>query len=749
MENEEVTLLNCDKEPIHIPGKIQAHGFVIICSGEDLIINQISKNIYDFLEIKPEDLLNTPLENLLEKQTIEDIKKHLVAGNFLLFNPYNLVITVNNINKYFNIICSLNDNLLILEFEPFQENELNNYSMFYYAFNTALTKIQSTVSLKDLFQTTAEQIKILTDYDRVMVYRFDKDWNGEVVGEAKNQDLESYKGLHYPHTDIPAQARELYLKNWIRIIVDVNTPQVPLMPVINPKTNKPVDLSNTVLRATSPIHIEYLQNMGVNATLTISIIYEGKLWGLFACHNYSPKFINYHLRNTCELIGKIFSNHLSYKQEDEDLKYRELIKTTTATIIENISKDWDIVYSLIKGNPNILDMNESSSAILYYDEKFYILGDLINEKDLNVIINYLKKSNENIIVTNELSKLIPKLISIKEKASGLMSVKISEDDYIIWLKPEVLQTVDWGGKPDKNIVVENDIARLSPRKSFEKWSEQKENQSSDWKSAEIDSAMQLRENIINIVLKNMLTVKKLNRDLELQKQSLTDKNNELSNFAHVASHDLKEPLRIITNYNQLLLRRYKDKLDSDAMEFIQYSIDGGNRMKLLIDSLLQYAKIGTSSFNFEEININDVIDTVINNLKIQIDEKNVLINKSNLPVIVADKVLIELIFRNLINNAIKYSSQAPIIDISYKEDKNEYIFIIKDNGIGIDSKYHESIFSMFKRLHGRSEYEGTGIGLATVKKIVEAHNGKIWIESEEKKGSVFYFTISKNLNKSE
>lgn len=746
--NDEITLLNCDKEPIHIPGRIQSHGFIVISSPDTLRVDQISENVVSFLGEEYSSYLGKELGIILSNQTITSIKNFIAKQDFSLFNPQKITIKTKEQEKTFNLICSLSNNILILEFEPFIENEQSTDSYFYYSFNTALTKIQATKNLDELFEVTAEQVKQLIDYDRVMIYRFDKDWHGEVVGEARNENIEPFFGLHYPHTDIPAQARELYLRNWIRLITDVNSPQPLIHPTLNPNTNKPVDLSDTILRATSPIHIEYLKNMGVVGTLTISIIFKGKLWGLFACHNYSPKFISYNLRITCELIGKVFSNHLDYKQADHDNKYRDLIKSNNASIIEKMSEKWNIVDGLIKSTTNILNLNEASGAALYYDEEVYLLGQTPSNDQIKVIAEYLNKTSENLIVTNELSTIVPEAINFKDKASGLMAVKISENEYVMWFKPEVIQTVNWGGKPDeKNIVVEDNKVRLSPRKSFEKWSQVVENKSTEWKDSEIEVAEQLRENIINIVLKNSTQLKKLNKELKYQRDALASKNDELLNFAYIASHDLKEPLRMIISYNQLLLKKYKDQLDEGAIDFIQYSVDGGNRMKVLIESLLQYAKIGYDSNDFTDVNINEVVGNCLANLSFAIKEKDVKIEIDNMPTIKGDKILLILLFQNLVGNAIKYGSKnSPKIKISFKELKEEYCFCISDNGIGIEEKEFENIFAMFKRLHSKSEFEGTGIGLATCKKIVEYHKGNIWVESDPGKGSQFYFTIKKDLD---
>ena len=227
-------------------------------------------------------------------------------------------------------------------------------------------------------------------------------------------------------------------------------------------------------------------------------------------------------------------------------------------------------------------------------------------------------------------------------------------------------------------------------------------------------------------------------------EELARSNKELEQFAYVASHDLQEPLRMITSYVQLLAKRYKDKLDDDANDFIAYAVDGSNRMRILINSLLDYSRVNRMK-PFEKIDLNKLLEDVLQNLKDQIKDNSAVITINKLPIINGDTVLIGQLFQNLITNAIKFRRTiSPQITISCKKESSQYLFSVKDNGIGIQEAYAEKIFIIFQRLHSKEKYPGTGIGLAICKKIVERHNGKIWLESEIDKGSTFYFTIKKS-----
>ena len=226
-------------------------------------------------------------------------------------------------------------------------------------------------------------------------------------------------------------------------------------------------------------------------------------------------------------------------------------------------------------------------------------------------------------------------------------------------------------------------------------------------------------------------------------ENLLRSNKELEQFAYVASHDLQEPLRMVSSFTQLLSQRYKDKLDKDAQEFIQFAVDGANRMQVLINDLLEYSRIETRGKKFSVIDIHSVLGHVIKNLSLVIKEKNALVINDSLPTVMADEGQMVQLFQNLIGNALKFCDTSPKIQISAKEETDHYLFKIKDNGIGMESQYFDKIFQIFQRLQPKEAYSGTGIGLAICKRIIERHGGKIWVESKPGKGSDFYFTIIK------
>jgi two-component system, chemotaxis family, sensor kinase Cph1 len=749
-----LSLNNCDREPIHIPNAIQSHGVLLTFSETDFVILQISQNSEAFLGKKPDALLGQTLSILMEKKQIEAIRGCLDA-EFSTINPLRLALSIDGKSQAFEGILHRTDSVIVLELERSIEQQDVNFFDFYKFVKAPIDHLQRTQTLAELSQQAVTEIRSITGFDRVMLYRLDEDGSGNVIAENSREGLEPFLGLHFPATDIPKQAKELYRINLLRIIPNALYEQVSLVPELNPVTGAPLDMSMSGLRSVSPFHTEYLGNMGVRASMSVSLLRNHQLWGLIACHHHSPKRLSYETRTICEFLGQVISSEIGSKADAEDLDYKMELQTVHTRFVNTIV-NWQTLGDGINQNPShLIDLVGASGVVFCESSKITSFGDTPPQEAIAGLVGWVDQqiSEEAIYSTNTLVTDYPEFAPYKGTASGLLALRISraQQTYLLWFRPEVIQTIDWGGEQNKLIGVDADSSlRMTPRKSFELWKETVQLKSLPWKACEINAALELRSSIIGIVLQKADELALLNTELELS-------NVELDSFAYVASHDLKEPLRGINNYSTFLIEDYGNQLGEDGAQKLATILRLTQRMDGLINSLLHYSQIGRAELLFQPVDLGEVVEGVLDVIKISQPAPVDFRVPRPLPTIQCDRTQIFVLFTNLVSNAIKYNKkEQKWIEIGYllpqeinqqlpeslKLNPTQTVFFVKDNGIGIRAKHLETIFKIFKRLHSSSQYGGgTGAGLTIAKKIVERHGGSIAVESTFGEGSTFYFTL--------
>lgn len=745
MQVRDFTWLEAEQNSIHTLNHIQPHGVLLVLEEPNLEIRQVSANTQAIFGIAPENAIGKNLEDLLDPFQVDQFKTGLSSENLDYINPTKVWARTQGDNYVvFDAVFHRNaEGVLILELEPAISQENIPFLSFYHLAKVSIHQLQERASLRDFCQVIVKEVRKITGFDRVMLYKFDEDGHGTVVAEEKLESMEPYLGLHYPESDIPKAARKLFSSNWIRLIPDAKAQPVELYPAVPVRgdragTARPLDLTHSILRSASPCHLEYLHNMGVAASLTISLIKDGQLWGLIACHHLTPKYVSYELRKACEFLGRVIFSEISTREETEDYDYRMKLAQIQSVLIDYMSREENFIDGLVKRDPNLLDLTDATGAAVCFGGKCATIGQTPPEEDLYYLIQWLQKNaTEEVFATDSLPQIYPDAERFKAVASGLLAIPISRRNYVMWFRPEVIQTVNWGGDPSKAYETTHaeGILHLSPRKSFELWKETVRLTALPWKSVEIKAALELRKAIVNIVLRQADELALLAADLERS-------NAELKKFAYVASHDLQEPLNQVANYVQFLEMRYQDQLDEDAKEFITYAVEGVSLMQTLIDDVLAYSKVDLQGIEFELTNAGDALERALANLRGRIADSGAMVTRDPLPTVMADGTQLMQLFQNLIGNAIKFrSEQPPEIHIGAQRLDDEWLFSVRDNGIGIEPQFSDRIFVIFQRLHARDEYPGTGMGLAICKKIVECHRGRIWVESQLGQGSTFYFTI--------
>ncbi len=504
---ETVDLTNCEREAIRIPGSIQSHGLLIVLQEPDLTILQVSSNTTSLLSMPPEALLQQKLSMLLGQSQVEQLKKSLLSQDLQLSNPLKLHITTQDKELAFDGSIHRINQLLILELEPLSTFQIYSYWELYHAFELVITRLQGVGSLTNLCQFTTQEIRKLTGFDRVMVYRFDQDWNGIVIAEDRRDDLDPFLDLRFPATDIPKQARELYTQNWLRLITNVDYQPVALVPTNNPLTNAPLDLSFAALRSVSPIHIEYLKNMGVGASLSISLLKEHVLWGMIVCHHATPRRLPYEIRAACELVGRIISAQLYAKENDEDLTNEMKIKTIQTRLLHSLAKEDNAFDGLMKYSQELLDMVSAQGVVLCFENRYAELGDVPSKDQVQQLITWLQgQSDEKMFHTASLASIYKEAEQYKESASGLLALPIAkiQGSYVLWFRSEIIKTINWGGDPHAPLAVSDYGKRLHPRKSFERWKETIRQTSLPWKNCELIAAFELRSTLLDMVLRDII-----------------------------------------------------------------------------------------------------------------------------------------------------------------------------------------------------------------------------------------------------
>jgi chemotaxis family two-component system sensor kinase Cph1 len=758
--DQPITLTNCDREPIHIPGAIQPYGFLLCLDEYTRRVAYVSENTVALLGLEPTELVGTGLGRLLHPERVAEIEQQfdaLTEAHVLLGVRLDQVAG----QPYYKLIMHRYDRLLWLEFEPVEAHEASRLDLPF--LNSALSRMLSAGSVADFCQYAVEQVRAITNFDRVAIYRFAPDESGEIIAEACREDLAPWLGLHYPASDIPQQARAMYLKNWLRFIPDASYVPARLVPLRPPRSSRPPDMTYAVLRSVSPIHLEYLHNMGSAATMTISLIQDNQLWGMITCHHLTPKLVSYELRDLCQFIAKTFSALIASKEKQDEYAYQLQVRERQAQLFEHVSNTPSFVEGLYKQSPTLMDVFDCTGAAICYDGELITLGTTPTKAQLGELLAWLQTNvRQDVFYTNSYAALSPAGLAVRGTASGFIAASLAEapGSYLLWFRPEVVQTVNWAGQDEKPQQLEDGQIFLSPRQSFESWKQLVENTSAPWKPLEIRAAQEIRLHISDVRLKVFNELHARAQALSHLNAELERSNDELDSFAYVASHDLKEPLRGIHNYSLFLLEDYGEQLDADGVQKLQTLVRLSQRMEGLIEGLLQLSRLGRQELLLTEVDTNELVAEVLDLLQPRLEQTNTsIVVEGPLPTLLADRVRLEEVFNNLFTNAIKYSDQATktvVVGLApagtatlgqLANTSDYHVFYVQDFGIGIDPKHHDNIFKLFKRLHAQEKYGGgTGAGLAIAKKMVEKHGGRLWVESSLGHGATFYFALPKLLS---
>ena len=493
----------CAKEQVHIIGHIQPHGLLFALSEPDLLVRQVSANIATLLGMSPEFVLGRSFEAALGAQPCELFRTQLLGGHERFATTIRLLVRDSVLEM--ECVGHRHDGVLIVELEPSQGSHSLGPLDFDAHIQIPMMRMGAASDIPDLSRVAASEVRRLSGFARVMVYRFDKEWNGEVIAESVGPSPNSYLGLRFPASDIPPQVRQLFLLNAIRAIGDVDARPVPILPTMNPLTEKALDLTHSVLRSASPIHLEYLRNMGVQSSLTVSILVEGRLWGMIACHHDKAHRLARSTRSVCELIGQTLAAQVAWRTNSASLESRLTARVRRDEVAAGIMASESLVEAVQSQSARLLTLFDADALVSCMEGLVTCQGITVQTELLYPVIGKLQElALGGVAICDELGQLDPDLAAYASLVSGALYIDLAKTgstdgsgDHLLFLRRELVETISWAGNPNKAVVADQHD-RLHPRKSFEAWQETVHGISRPWTETELESGLILREQMLRL-----------------------------------------------------------------------------------------------------------------------------------------------------------------------------------------------------------------------------------------------------------
>lgn len=731
--NYPVSLSTCQDEPIHIPGAIQTFGVLIAFDETTGLIRGFSENALTLIpELKDFEAKGYKLSDFFEIKDSSTLATTPKKGRRLI------EALVKN-QSYFGVRYSSNG-LEILELDLDSKSEhVDENAIYLTNLPLMMQEVQEQDSIKNLSAFIAKKFKQITGFDRVMVYQYDDEWNGEVVAEEKEARLEPFLGLHYPASDIPAQARALYEKNWIRIIPTVDYKPSPLVPA----ALQSLDLSNSVVRSVSPIHIRYLKNMGVGASMSISLIVDGQLWGLVACHHYSgAHHVPLNVRIGCEAYGQLISWHIKTLAAAEALSSQIQGEVALQKVLSVFGGKDSFQSAAKNSEAELLKLFGANGIVIRLGDESVKLGHDPGEVFCSAVAKALVgRTVLDPLVTKEVTQF-PALrdLPFNEKASGLMALALSPNHnyYILCTRPEERFSVNWAGDPNtkSKVDVNNPDQRLDPRGSFALWAQMHEGQSCSWSAHSIDLLKKFGLLFFKIVIERKEIIERSNNELK-------ELNRAKDEFVATVSHELRTPLNAIIGWTDLALSgELEEQKFPEALRIIQRNARSQNQ---LVSDLLDVSRIisGKMRLSVRNMRVTEVVEAVLLSFTPAADAKKIQFIShldDSADSIIGDPNRVQQVVWNLLSNAIKFSPKGSRIWINVRRRSSQMEVSVQDEGVGLDEKDFDKIFGRFEQVDSSVSRRagGLGLGLAISKHIVELHGGKLEVESRGPgKGSLF------------
>ncbi|SER25543.1 ATP-binding protein [Actinokineospora terrae] len=714
----------CLNEPIHRLGGIQSYG-ALLAIGADGRVEVVSSNCESLLGLSQDAVLGSSAEALFGADALAAVHRTLDAptGDRGL-----LSLTVAG--REFDATVYRADGRLVVELEPATAERPFVFSHFYPAVRAALAKLQHGRTVVDVCAAAVAEIRALTGYDRVVAYRFEGQAGpGEVIAESRAEGVEPWLGLWFPATDIPPQARRLYERNWIRVIHDVDDDTALLVPQVG----EPLDLSDSALRTVSGFHLEYLRNIGVRSSMSVSLLNDGRLWGLIACHGLAPRKLSAEVRAACEFFGVTLSLQLAALQDTEATIARQHARTALLSLLTGPYSD--LPGSLLANSDELIALVQADAVLVRFAGQTAAEGAPLDPRVIEALWGHVPPLAAGRVWSCEsLAELDPAFVGSAAELSGVLVLSLDGgDDLVVWTRGERRASRTWATDPAQPVRLGPHGQRLTPRGSSAVYQAVVRGRCLPWTAGDAAVAEEFGSALRTAALRRASELSALNDELRRA-------NDDLDTFTHVAAHEMKEPLRGIATTAAFITEDAPD-LDTTTARRLGTIQKLAQRMDELINSLLHFAQLGQGALHPVEVDLRAATEQAMEVAGIRLAERAVeVILPEPGVVVVADAERLQEILVNLLVNAAKYANPEPPRTVAV--GAVGATLFVRDNGIGIPQAHQEDVFRLFRRLHPRDSHGGGhGAGLAIVSRIVERHNGHLRLESTPAEGTTVWFTL--------
>lgn len=735
----EVDLATCDREPIHIPGAIQPHGALLHLEPASLRLLQASANLESFVGIPVAAALQRPLPEVIGAGPAALVARAIAAGA-----SHVDALQLDFGDRSYDGLLHEHKGAVILELEPRRGMPATAVSDL---LRPALLRISACKDEPALLRMAVQELRRFTGFDRVMAYRFHPDGHGEVCAEETAPGLQPYLGLHYPASDIPQQARALYLLNWVRVIPDARYVPVPLVPLLRPDTGEPLDLSRTSLRSVSPVHLEYMANMGTRASLSVSLIVHGQLWGMITCgHESGPLHLAHVERSDCELLGRLVAFQLEAQYEGKAREERDALAPAIDALTGPAPRPGVNPFAGLRSHPQaLLAIAAATGVAVVEGTTAWTVGQTPDYAMVLALSQHAEGAEvEGRYATDSLSADFPPAAACADIASGLATLSLPglPRKRILWFRPETARNVSWAGDPDKP-AGPGPGGGLHPRRSFDAWRQEVRNRATPWSPGALAMIGRLHKHLREAEWEQV----RLRAEAAAEEaRRLTEQNRFKTDFINAAAHELNTPLTPL----RIVVRSLRQATDKATQDEVLTVLDRNfMRLTTLVGQILEAARIqeGQLALRPERIDLNSLARESLDDVRqLAASLHVVLAPLGDGPVMAyGDPSHLHVALLNVLTSAIRSTPAGAQVKVRVSAVQDVAMVEVEDGGRSFTPDECLRLFEPFSDVgQDRGPAYGRGLGLYISHRIVQQHGGSLDVRAADGQagiGSVFRLTL--------